>query len=737
MMTTTTNEQQSLQFFQSIQGQITLWTVALGVIPLIIMGIISFTNANGALQDSIGDTLTGIAENKTARLDAWLGDTARIAEALAQLPGLRGNLGVNNIGVEVISSLRSTTEGREIYDEAYATALAGMNAFTNTYNRVDAAFLIDDNGVVVVSTDETLVAEGSHVRDVGNIDFETGLRETSVGDIVLSVDGVSRIFVVVTPVIDPFNNTVGVLALRVNLDTINSVIEDVSGLGEQGETYLIDLEDRVMRTESRFQDGAFLTQIVDTFAVEQALAGINQGTGVYEDYRDVTVLGAWRRLGNNDWLLLAEVDVREAYRPTTDLRNSLILLTVIAGLIISGVSLWIARSIARPIVTVSSAATRLAAGNLDERVEVRSRNEIGTLANAFNEMANNLQEMVQTERQSKSYLESTVGEYMQFVENVADGKLNSQLNLNGSTNTDNTDDLLKLGINLNNMVGNLRQMAEQVREAATSVSSAATQIQAAATQQSSTATEQEAAVTQTVATVEEVRATVLQTSERAQGVADASQQSVEISRSGQTAVADTVEGMNLIRQRVESIAENILMLSERTQQIGEIIDTVNALADQSKMLALNASIEAARAGEEGKGFAVVAMEVRQLAEQSREATARVRDILNEIQQATNTAVMVTEEGSKGAESGMKLVERAGESIRELAATIEDAAQAAMQIAASTHQQTNGMDQLAAAMMQIKQATAQTAATTKQTEQSVRDLTNMAHQLERAADRYEL
>jgi methyl-accepting chemotaxis protein len=195
--------------------------------------------------------------------------------------------------------------------------------------------------------------------------------------------------------------------------------------------------------------------------------------------------------------------------------------------------------------------------------------------------------------------------------------------------------------------------------------------------------------------------------------------------------------MKLIRQRVENIAETILMLSGRTQQIGEIIDTVNALADQSKLLALNASIEAARAGEEGKGFAVVAMEVRQLAEQSRGATARVRDILNEIQQATNTAVMVTEEGSKGAEAGMGLVERAGESIRELSATLEEATQAAVQIAASTHQQTNGMDQLSGAMVQIRQASTQTAAGTQQTERSAQDLMDMAHQLEQTASRYKL
>jgi methyl-accepting chemotaxis protein len=282
----------------------------------------------------------------------------------------------------------------------------------------------------------------------------------------------------------------------------------------------------------------------------------------------------------------------------------------------------------------------------------------------------------------------------------------------------------------------LQNLVVQLQQTANRLVSAATEIQATASQQVATAIEQDATVTQTVATVEEVRVTVVQTAERAQSVAEASQQSVNISRAGEDTVADTIEGMRLIQQRVESIAETILMLSERTQQIGEIIDTVNALADQSKLLALNASIEAARAGEEGKGFAVVAMEVRQLAEQSREATSRVRDILSDIQKATNTAVMVTEEGSKGADAGMEQVEMAGIAIRELAQTLEEAAQAAMQIAASTHQQTNGMDQLATAMIQIKQASAQTAAGMKQTEQSVRDLMEMAQQLEQASARYQ-
>jgi PAS domain S-box-containing protein len=281
----------------------------------------------------------------------------------------------------------------------------------------------------------------------------------------------------------------------------------------------------------------------------------------------------------------------------------------------------------------------------------------------------------------------------------------------------------------------LEALIGQIQAVVGPLNSAAVEILATAAQQTSSVVEQEAAIAQTLATVEEVRQTVEQTANRAQDVASAARESVKVSHTGAEAVIDSIEGMSSIKEKVEHIAENILALSERTQQIGEIIDTVNALAEQSKLLALNASIEAARAGEEGRGFAVVAMEVRQLAEQSRQATGRIRDILTEIQQATNTAVMVTEEGSKGAERGTSLVEQAGSAIRELAATIEEAAQAAAQIAASTHQQTSGMEQLSAAMVNIRAAATQHAASTLQMERSVQDLMAMTEQLEQAAERY--
>jgi DNA-binding LacI/PurR family transcriptional regulator len=220
-------------------------------------------------------------------------------------------------------------------------------------------------------------------------------------------------------------------------------------------------------------------------------------------------------------------------------------------------------------------------------------------------------------------------------------------------------------------------------------------------------------VTETLATSEEMQVTIAETSRQAQAVADAAQQSVDVSKTGQDAVADTVAGMETIQRQVSDIAQSILALSERTQRIGEIISAVEEIADQSRLLALNASIEAARAGDEGLGFAVVAREMRHLADQSREATAKVSGILNEIQRAANTAVIVTEEGSKGAQSGMGLASQAGVAIRDLTAIIEEAARVAIQIAASTHQQTSAMDQLVAAIKSIKQASTQTTTSIKE------------------------
>lgn len=213
--------------------------------------------------------------------------------------------------------------------------------------------------------------------------------------------------------------------------------------------------------------------------------------------------------------------------------------------------------------------------------------------------------------------------------------------------------------------------------------------------------------------------------------------SLTLADGGLLAVKNAEDGMLSLKDQVRQIAETILALSEQTQQIGEIIATVNDIADQSNLLALNAAMEAARAGEAGKSFAVVAGEVRNLAEQSRQATRQVSGILGDIQKAANTAVMVTEQGTRRAEHGLSLAQTTAGAIRTMREQIQQVTQAAQQIAASARQQLAGMDQITHAMSDINQGAKQSQTGMRQVEQAVLDLDKLAGQLSLVVQHYKL
>ncbi len=279
-----------------------------------------------------------------------------------------------------------------------------------------------------------------------------------------------------------------------------------------------------------------------------------------------------------------------------------------------------------------------------------------------------------------------------------------------------------------------RGISRQLREATAQLASSSAELSAAASQLASGATETATAISETTTTAEEVRQTALVASQKAGNVSENAQKAVKIAQSGKKAVDDLIEGMRHVRERVESIAESIVRLSEQGQVIGEIIVTVNDIADQSNLLAVNAAIEAAKAGEQGRGFVVVAQEIKSLAEQSKQATTRVRTILGDIQKGTSAAVMATEQGNKAVEASMGQSATAEETIRVLADSITEAAQVATQIAVSSQQQLVGMGQVASAMENIKQASTESVSSTQQTQSTAQNLHNLSEKLLRIVER---
>jgi methyl-accepting chemotaxis protein len=689
--------------FNSLRIRLTLLFVGITIIPLVLVSVLIAQQGFNTLQNQALAMQEQIAHRAATALAAFFDERRNELLVLTNVYGLDYlDRGTQKDILATLLSQQST------YYE-----LALMDSRGEEQIRLSRNETFTNNELVSRADDPQF-----------QVAVQTGM--TSFSSVFFDETARDRLVTLAIPIEDLFTGEINhVLMAELRFQMIEE-----SGLRE----FDLDAGDDIYVT---LPDGLIVSHRNPSLVLRETVFNLPEADGRYTglDGDDVVVSTHPFDIDGLNLIVVAESAYAKATALAFDLTELATIITLISLVIAGGIVIWAVSRVVNPIVRMAQVARVVQKSDFSATADEAGEDEIAQLGRAFNRMTAQLQTFIREEQEKKAYLENTLVNYAAFIDDVAHGDLTQSLHLNGGLTDE--DDLYQLGFNLNVMVANLHTMAQQIREVGVEITASAAEIQAASAQQTASAAEQDAAVTQTVATVEEVQATVQQTAEWAQAVAQSSQQSIVISREGLDAVTATRDGMQRIRQQVDDIARTILMLSERTQQIGEIIETVNAIADQSKLLALNASIEAARAGEEGRGFAVVAMEVRQLAEQSREATARVSNILHEIQQATNEAVMVTEQGSKGTAVGMALVDQAGTAIRQLAQTIEDAAAAATQIAASTHQQTNGMSQLGMAMTQIKQTSTQTTSAMEQTNRSIENLMAMAHQMEVTVAQYEL
>lgn len=298
-----------------------------------------------------------------------------------------------------------------------------------------------------------------------------------------------------------------------------------------------------------------------------------------------------------------------------------------------------------------------------------------------------------------------------------------------------TDEIGQLSQSFNAMTASLREVALQTQSVTDSLNSAVAEILATTQQQASSAKQQAAAVQEITSTVEEIKQSGAQVTEKAKGVSGAAKAIVSAGVAGSEAVRSISTAMTGIHQQAGSVAENIVTLSERTQTIGEIIATVNDIAEQSNLVALNAAIEAADAREDGRRFTVVAHEIKNLADQAKDATRQVRTILEEIQRGINTSVMLTEEAVKRVEYGRDKTAVAEDTITRMSQNIQDSANAFQQIVGATNQQQIGIEQVTQALVEIRQATQQTASSTSQLNHAAGNLNTLAQQLRRVVEKY--
>ena len=405
----------------------------------------------------------------------------------------------------------------------------------------------------------------------------------------------------------------------------------------------------------RRADGSILAGVNEQAVPEQIPASPEPRTRIEGERLRVDVL-VFSRSGRPGTLTIGfKLDqLKEERRSEVMTLLGLSLLVLAVGIL---VSFTIGTLVIRPIKRLTEMARDVArTGDLNQKVLVTSRDEVGTLAETFQEMMQKLQVVPMTVRE----LTATVVDLTQLI----------------NDHTEST-----------------QQQASGLAEA--------------------------------TVTMQEIRQTSSTASSKAETVITIAKKAEEFSGAGQAAVENSLHSLQEIRTQIEQIVAKIADLSERTLQVGGIIETVKDLADQSNMLALNASIEAVKAGELGKGFGVVAREIRTLADGSIQATARIREVLTEIQRAIRSTAAMTEQGKRDMERSMDQIRASGESLREMNAVVTESSQAARQIAASVNQQNVGISQITGAIEGLNSAMEKTSSGIRRAEAAAAKLTDLS------------
>jgi methyl-accepting chemotaxis protein len=500
------------------------------------------------------------------------------------------------------------------------------------------------------------------------------------------------------------------------------LVEDIRATTRSNDSLFTLLHD-LKTADPEFQDGlkalkSMLNEFVsmrDNIVIPASLAGKTAeansvSLGVQATRFRNVVEGADRMAAKSEKRAAASVE------KSKEMVSDSFWLIAITGFFALGFSAWVVallnRNLAGPLRDLTREADKLAVGNLESGALPKGRgDEIGLLSEAFAQMTAGLRK-------------TAAG-----AETIAEGDLTVPFRPQSDKDV--------LGIAFSGMADGLRKMVKEISEGVNVLASSASQILAGTSQLIAGASQTATAISETTTTVEEVRQTAQVASQKAKAVSATAEKAQQVSQAGKKAVEDTIQAMNRIRDQMESIADSTVKLGEQNQAIGEILVSVNEIAEQANLLSVNAAIEAARAGEHGKGFLVVAQEVRNMAEQSKNATRQVRSILNDIQKGIAKAVMAAEQGAKSVEGGVRQSQEASQSIGLLADTVQEAAQAAMQIAASSHQQLVGMDQVTSAMESIRLAGNQNVASVNQAGTAAKNINELGQRLKALVQRYKV
>ncbi len=628
-----------------LQSKLLLPTILSIVASMALAGLFSYRKASNELWNELISSSQHIADTVCKGLNIYTEDIKNVLVMQSRSEPVTGYV------------VAPAKDGA-----AQQKALAALKELQAFDSSIDAAFILDDKGGVLLSTDPGVA--GSYAD---RSYFQQAIKgETNYSEPLLSRSTGKPVFLAAAPVAVG-GRPAGVLVVRVNLAKFSEDMVAPVKVGQNGYAYIVDKAGVVF---SHPNAERILKFKVAEFDWGRKLLSMARGVVEYK-MDGLAKAAVFARDKGTGWTVAVTVNADDIARSSQAVRDATLLFGGAGTLVVCILIVWITRKIVADLARCVSFAGAVAEGELGRTLSLARRDELGALSDSLDAMVVKLKAMIETATAKTREAEEQT-------------EIARQATVQADEARTRAEQAKREG---------MLAAAGRLEGVVSVVSSASEELSSQVEESNNGAQEQARRTAETATAMEEMNATVLEVARNAGRAAETVHDAKRKAEQGAGVVDEAVTSIGLVRDKATELSRDMQALGRQAGDISQIMTTINDIADQTNLLALNAAIEAARAGEAGRGFAVVADEVRKLAEKTMAATREVGAAITGIQQGTQKNVDNFEAAAKLIGQATEQAGVSGAALKEIVALVEDATDQVRSIATAAEEQSAASEEI--------------------------------------------